>query len=61
MYSNYVEFFYNRKRLHSALGDLSPVSYRPKNCKNRLACAQIEIESVGQKRSTVSNRLQGTG
>lgn len=29
----YVEIFYNRKRLHSVLGYMSPVSYRLKNCK----------------------------
>ncbi len=27
----YIELFYNRKRLHSSLGYLSPVSYRLKN------------------------------
>ena len=24
----YIELFYNRKRMHSLLGDVSPVSYR---------------------------------
>ena len=28
----YIELFYNRKRLHSSLGYMSPVEYRPKNC-----------------------------
>ena len=27
----YVELFYNRKRMHSVLGYLSPVAYRRKN------------------------------
>ena len=28
----YIELFYNRKRLHSSLGYMSPVEYRLKNC-----------------------------
>jgi putative transposase len=28
---SYVELFYNRKRMHSFLGYLSPVAYRRKN------------------------------
>jgi transposase InsO family protein len=32
----YVEIFYNRKRLHSALGYLSPVAYRLKTSKKPL-------------------------
>lgn len=28
----YIELFYNRKRLHSSLGYMSPVEYRLKHC-----------------------------
>ena len=29
----YIELFYNRKRLHSTLGDMSPVAYRLANAQ----------------------------
>ena len=29
----YIEMFYNRKRLHSTLGYMSPVSYRLQHCR----------------------------
>lgn len=33
----YIEMFYNRKRLHSSLGYMSPVAYRLKNQKGQVA------------------------
>ncbi|OUS68805.1 Mobile element protein [Paenibacillus sp. MY03] len=33
----YIEFFYNRKRIHSALGYLSPVRYAAKFNKRKAA------------------------
>lgn len=29
----YIEMFYNRKRLHSTLGYMSPVAYRLQHCR----------------------------
>ena len=33
----YIEMFYNRKRLHSTLGYMSPVAYRLQHCQARMA------------------------
>ena len=33
----YVEIFYNRKRLHSTLGYMSPVAYRLQHCQSNIA------------------------
>ena len=33
----YIEMFYNRKRLHSTLGYMSPVSYRLQHCQVQTA------------------------
>ena len=33
----YIEIFYNRKRLHSTLGYMSPVAYRLKNAGKKIA------------------------
>ena len=33
----YIEMFYNRKRLHSTLGYMSPVAYRLKNAVKKVA------------------------
>ena len=33
----YIEVFYNRKRLHSTLGYMSPVAYRLQHCQARMA------------------------
>ena len=33
----YIEIFYNRKRLHSTLGYMSPVAYRLQNCQAKMA------------------------
>ena len=33
----YIEVFYNRKRLHSSLGYMSPVAYRLQHCKAQMA------------------------
>ena len=29
----YIEMFYNRKRLHSTLGYMSPIAYRLQHCR----------------------------
>ncbi len=33
----YIEMFYNRKRLHSTLGYMSPVAYRLQHCQAKMA------------------------
>jgi len=38
---SYVELFYNRKRMHSVLGYLSPVAYRRKNQGGEAAYKQV--------------------
>ncbi|MBR6863185.1 MAG: IS3 family transposase [Acidaminococcaceae bacterium] len=32
-----IEMFYNRKRLHSTLGYMSPVAYRLQHCQAKMA------------------------
>ena len=33
----YIEVFYNRKRLHSTLGSMSPVAYTLQHCQAHMA------------------------
>ena len=53
---DYIENFYNRKRLHCYLGYMSPIEFRLKNCAEKMikvfpyVCAALGVNYSTQSR-----------